>query len=120
MIYWPVNLLFHLLHIGVILFSMFAWLSPTLRPWHLLCQGGILVSWLGYGWWDGRWGNCAITDLHWLCKERFAGRPSSNSYVQYWLHDKWHLNVDRQTADRIAFSIYGATTLLSLTLWLLD
>lgn len=116
MIYQLVNLGMHLLHLGVISFSLLGWASPVLRPWHLVLQGGILLSWLGYGMLDGRWGRCAITDLHWYWKERWGKRPATESYIDYWLRLKWHLAINPQVSESGTFSIFAVITFLSLSL----
>ena len=67
----------HLLHFALIGFATFGWAVAELRPWHLALQGGILVSWVGYGVVAGRWAHCAITEWHWGLKECWTERPET-------------------------------------------
>lgn len=80
--YRPLNALFHLLHLGIILFVMLAWSVPVLLPWHLLLTSLTLVCWFVLGLWLGI-GFCPLSHWHWQLKqEHDSGRPRE-SYIHY-------------------------------------
>lgn len=55
---------FHVVHVAIIVFNLFAWLHPRLRRWHLVMVALTLGSWLILGIWYGL-GYCFVTDWHW-------------------------------------------------------
>ena len=120
MIYQTVNLLMHLLHFAIIIFSLFGWTLASFRPWHLVLQAAILLSWLGYGIWRGEWGKCVVTVAHWHWKEVWSLRPATESYIDYWLRYRLNLGVEAKLSERWTFGIFALTTLLSILLVLHD
>ena len=116
MIYQAVNLSMHLLHFLIIIFSLLGWTLAVFRPWHLLLQAGILLSWVGYGIWRGDWGKCVVTVAHWHRKETWGLRPKTESYIDYWLRGRLGFKVEGSVSERWTFGIFAATTLLSIIL----
>jgi hypothetical protein len=109
------DVLFHLAHIVVILFSALGWLYPPARPAHLCLQGLILFSWFGLGIRKG-WTYCFLTDLHWRVKRLLHQPAPGDSYVK-WLADRIAgREVDKELLWRATVGVFFATTALSALL----
>ena len=106
----------HLFHFFIIVFSLIAWIPESLRLYHLALQVGILMSWLGYGIWHGDWGRCVITVIQWYWKERYRQRPSTESYIEYWIRGKFKWDIAPSKLERCTISIFAITSLISLAL----
>lgn len=110
------NVLLHITHLFVILFSLLGWILPQTRPWHLILQALISFSWFGLGSKKG-WGYCLITDLQWKLKRSMNISMGSNSYIK-WLIDKlFSTNISEPTANLITMVTFFLTTFLSLYLY---
>lgn len=113
------NILLHIAHLAIILFSALGWLIATLRPLHLMLQGVILFSWFGLGSFKG-WTYCFLTDLHWHVKQAM-GRPAQNeTYMQMLANRLSGRDVDATLVNKVTVSVFFATTLVSLLLFLGD
>jgi hypothetical protein len=95
-------------------YSMFGFLLSDYLIHYLFFQILIICSWLGYGFYDGRWGRCIITDIQWSIKESAGLRPATESYVQYWLKYKIGLNLGEKAADMWTMGIYGVTSVIGV------
>jgi hypothetical protein len=71
------------LHIALLLFNLFGWLSPWLRL-HALMLAATAFSWLVLGYWYG-WGYCVFTDWHWQVKHHLGQVDLPASYISYLL-----------------------------------
>ncbi len=103
------NTLMHLVHLVVILVSVFGFLFTNYLHLYLLLQFLILCSWLGYGFYDKRWGRCIITDIQWKIKDAYKVRPETESYIQYWLKYKFGINSKESKVEVYIISIYVIT-----------
>jgi hypothetical protein len=75
------NVLFHLIHLGIIFFFLFGWLwQKTLLP-HFFLSILILLSWCGLGLFYG-FGYCLVTDIQWKIKKRMGEEPSTEYYIK--------------------------------------
>ena len=111
------NILLHLAHLAVILFSALGWLVAALRPLHLALQGVILFSWFGLGYFKG-WTYCFLTDLHWRIKQAMGRPAESETYMKLLADRVSRRNVDAVLVNRVTVSVFFTTTLLSLLLYL--
>jgi hypothetical protein len=109
------DVLFHLAHIVVILFSALGWLYPPARPAHLCLQGLILFSWFGLGFSKG-WTYCFLTDLHWRVKRLLQQPDPGDSYVKLLADRILGRDVDPQLVWKATVGAFFATTLLSALL----
>jgi len=83
-LYPILNCMLHMVHACIISFTLFGWLWPSWRLYHLLWILLTLGSWYILGLWMGL-GYCPVTDLHWTVKEKLGeGRPKCD-YIYYWL-----------------------------------
>lgn len=99
----------HLVHWIVIFFSVFGFLFAELLTYYLLLQFLILCSWLGYGFYDKRWGRCVITEIQWYIKDEYNLRPPTESYIQYWIKYKFGINSKESTVEKYTIAIYIIT-----------
>ena len=78
------SLLFHVLHMLLILFHLFGWLWRPLRPYHFASLNLTLLSWTVLGFFFG-FGYCPLTEWHWqsLMASGLARSELPNSYVTY-------------------------------------
>ena len=109
------NILLHIAHLAIILFSALGWLITTLRPLHLVLQGVILFSWFGLGAFKG-WTYCFLTDLHWRVKQAMGRPAQSETYMQMLANHLLARNVDAGVVNRVTITVFFSTTLLSLLL----
>jgi hypothetical protein len=109
------DVLFHLAHIVVILFSALGWLYPPARPAQLCLQGLILFSWFGLGIRKG-WTYCFLTDLHWRVKRALHQPDPGESYVKLLADRIAGREVDQQLLWKATVAVFFATTVLSALL----
>ena len=117
--YKVVNASLHLFHFLIITFSLIAWIPDSLRLYHLVLQLGVLMSWLGYGLWNGDWGRCVITVIQWYWKEKHNQRPTTESYIEYWSRDKFKWSIASNKLEKYTINTFAVTSLLSLALYLI-
>ncbi len=113
------DLLLHLAHLAVILFSALGWLVPSARPLHLGLQGLILFSWFGLGSFKG-WTYCFLTDLHWRVKQALRRPERTDSYVKVLVDRFSGGDADPIAVNRYTVTVFFVTTLLSLVLLVHD
>lgn len=110
------NILLHIIHVSIILFSMFGWILYQTRFLHLIVQFFILFSWFGLGIKKG-WGYCLITDLQWKLKRSQNVILHTDSYV-VWLIDKlFSISVREETANTITMVTFFSTYMISIYLY---
>jgi len=113
------DVLFHIAHLAVILFSGLGWLVPALRPLHLGLQGVILFSWFGLGSFKG-WTYCFLTDLHWRIRQALGKPAHSGSYMKMLADRLSGRDVNAARVNQVTVSVFFITTLFSLLLYLRD
>ncbi len=111
------NVLFHLGHIMVILFSALGWLIPETRPLHLGLQGLILFSWFGLGCFKG-WTYCFLTDLHWRVKRALKQPAYCDSYVKLLVDRISGRDNNVARVNQVTMTVFFVTTIVSLLLFL--
>jgi hypothetical protein len=109
------DVLFHIAHVIVILFSALGWLYPPARPVHLCLQGLILFSWFGLGIKKG-WTYCFLTDLHWRVKRGLHQLDPGESYVKLLADRIAGRAVDQELLWKATVGVFFATTALSALL----
>ncbi len=113
------NILLHLAHLAVILFSALGWVLPARRPLHLLLQGIILFSWFGLGYFKG-WTYCFLTDLHWRVKQAMGRPAETETYMQLLANRLLARHVAAVLVNRMTVTVFFTTTLLSLLLLIVN
>ncbi len=102
----------HVVHLIIISLSMFGFLFTDYLSLYLTLQFLVLCSWLGYGFYDNRWGCCIVTEVQWAIKEKKGLRPDTDSYIQYWIKNKLGINANESRVGLMTILVYGLTTLI--------
>ncbi len=76
------DILFTLLHVGLIVFNLTGWMWKRTRRWHLITLVLTAASWGVLGIWYG-WGYCPLTDWHWDIKRQLGEQQLPNSFIKY-------------------------------------
>ena len=99
-ILYMMNILFHLVHLGIIFFFLFGWLWQKTLTAHFILSILILLSWCGLGLLYG-FGYCLVTDIQWKIKKRMGDEPSTEYYIKYMLDKMTGLNTNPNTVNAI-------------------
>ena len=99
------DVLFTLLHCGVIGFNLFAWLFPQTRRAHSLVAGLTLLSWLGLGVYYG-WGYCFLTDWHWEVKRALGQDDLPASFIHYMVREWLGLDLAAAMVDWLTVLVF--------------
>jgi len=106
------NVLFHSLHILMIIVNLFGWIWHGTRTFHLVIFGSTVISWIGLGFFYG-WGYCFITDWHWYIKDRLGETNLPRSYITYFINNMMKLNINEMSIEQ--FTIYIFIILLIIS-----
>jgi hypothetical protein len=107
------NLLFHGVHLFIIVFSVVGWLIPPLRPFHLLLCLLIAFSWIVLGARKG-WGYCLVTDWQWKLMRKMGKTDLPSSYMSMlYRFVTGHAGDDRRI-ETITRSVFFCSFLASL------
>ncbi|WPB58476.1 DUF2784 family protein [Xylophilus sp. GOD-11R] len=112
-VYALLNGLLHAIHLGVIAFAVWGWVSPALRPAHLALMLLILGSWFVLGRWWGI-GYCPLSDWHSKLKAAAGGGRPAGSYIHQVLTTLLRRTVDATAVDRL--TLYGTLALTALSI----
>lgn len=109
------DVLFLVLHSGLVLFNLTGWIWRCTRRWHLVVIGLTVISWFGLGVFYG-WGYCPCTDWHWQVKRALGETSLPNSYIKYYLDRTSGLDWDPPVVDGLVLVLgLGA---LAISIWL--
>lgn len=78
------DILFHFLHLFVIVANLTFWMSPRTLRFSQVILGLTAFSWFGFGIFYG-WGYCFLTDWHWQIKAARGETDLPLSYIDYLL-----------------------------------
>jgi len=115
MLYRIVNALFHVIHLAIIFFVMFAWLFPALRLAHLVLILLTLGSWFILGRWFGR-GYCPVSDWHWKAKAALGEQRPGGTYIHTVLQQLSGRDLNAGTVDKVVVMVTFALAAISLAL----
>ncbi len=115
MLYHFVNALFHIFHMAIIFFVMFAWIFPPLRPAHLVLILLTLGSWFILGRWLGR-GYCPVSDWHWKAKATLGEEQPKGTYIHTVLQQLTRRDLNSVTVDKVVVMVTFALAAISLAL----
>ena len=107
------NVLFHALHIAIIVSSLFMCFFESLLVAHLWIQSSIIFSWLVLGPIHNQPGMCLITEIQKKINKHYnIDFPSS--YMIY-LYNKFGINVvDEKKINIVTFSVFAVCTIISI------
>lgn len=108
------NTIMHSMHMLIILTSLLGFLLTDLLAWYIIFQASILCSWIGYGFYDKRWGRCIITEIQWNIKDTYGKRPETESYILYWVKYKFGINSEEKNVDIYITTIFAVTFLVGI------
>ncbi|MFK7872993.1 MAG: DUF2784 family protein [Oligoflexales bacterium] len=103
----------HIIHCGLILFSMVGYLWEETRALHLFSQFMIFTSWYGLG----RFfypGYCILTDLHWRLKTVRGCRPEAEYYTKYMVDKVCGTDASRKLLDTVSHVILFSAITISV------
>ena len=110
---YALNAFFHLLHITVILSSLFMCFFEDLLVIHLWLQASILSSWLILGPIMNKPGMCLLTEIQKkINKESHIEFP--DSYMIYLYNKLGFSTTDTKKIDTVTFSVFAVCTLISI------
>jgi uncharacterized protein DUF2784 len=111
------DVLFHALHLGIIIFFLFGWMIKETRPAHYALTVLILLSWYGLGIFRG-FGYCVITDIQWKIKKRLGHEPSTEYYIKYLIDSVTRLNTRPTIVNGVTTYTYFTILVISTILLL--
>ena len=106
------DVLFHILHLFVIIVNVFFWIHPKTRKIHLIVFSLTSFSWIVIGYFYG-WGYCFLTDWHWQIKERLGQSLLPNSYITYLTNNIMGLSLADSTVQYYTMLIFVLVLLIS-------
>lgn len=110
------DLFFLSFHSALILFNLFGWVHPRLRPWHLASLLITAGSWFIMGIWYG-WGYCICTDLHWDVLHELGHQDLPNSYIVHLGERLFGIRLSSFQGDALAVSGLFVPLILNLFLF---
>jgi len=108
--------LFHGLHLGLTLFTLFGWMIPSWRILHLIVCALTLFSWFGIGLFLGKPGFCIITELHFYIRCRLGLQLQRESYIFYLVRKLTGREPSQTAVEVVTQAVFYCITLLSLAL----
>ena len=115
------NLVLHVVHLGIIIFSVVGWIFSATRIANLLLLLSILFSWHVLGPLLGKnniYGYCLVTDIQWHLKKRLGHTVPEWGYMKYLADRITGRSVNEVLVERITTGVFFFC-LLSSTLLLL-
>ena len=102
-----------LLHLVIIVFNLFGWISVYTRKAHLISIILTAASWFILGIWFGI-GYCPITEWQWNIKEELGERNLHNSFIKYYADKITGKDFDPQFIDTITTVCFAAAFIISV------
>lgn len=112
------NIVFHVLHLSIIFFFLFALLFEELRMVHFVLSILIFLSWFGLGAFFG-FGYCLVTDIQWKIKRLLKQEPTTEYYVKYMIDKVTGLDTNPVFINRMTTYIYFIILTISTVLFML-
>jgi hypothetical protein len=113
------DILFLLLHSGLILFNLLGWAWRRTRRWHLVTLAGTAASWFLMAPWYGI-GYCVCTDWHWRIRAELGIRDPDRGYIQFLLRVLLNWQPDHLLVRNVTGLIFLACVVASVVLNLRD
>ncbi|HOP64963.1 MAG TPA: DUF2784 domain-containing protein [Spirochaetota bacterium] len=110
---------FIVFHTTWTIFNLTGWWWRRTRKIHLITTGLTAFSWFVCGWFYG-WGYCICTDWHWQVRDILGKENSSYSFIHYAIRGVTGLNPDPFAVDILVLTAFLITSVLSITLNIID
>jgi hypothetical protein len=111
------SLLFHMMHSSIVIFSVTGWMFTATRPYHIVIQSIIFVSWYVLGLWYYP-GYCISTDYHFRILRKLGVDPGSQSYIKYLIDTLTPFRFEEKRLDRVIVVSFFTCYCLSVILYL--
>lgn len=118
-IYRLFNAALHALHLVVIGFTLFGWISRETRMANLILILLTLGSWFVLGRWLGS-GYCPVTDLHWKIRRAMGSTRIPDSYIKLLLDSISGKDLDPRRVNALTLVATLVAGTISLVLNVLD
>ena len=106
-------------HLFLIFFNLFGWISKKTRTYNLICLLMTLSSWFIVGLWYGI-GYCPLTDYHWKVKTQLGYENIPSSYIKYLLDGIFSTNMSSRFVEVLTMSSTMVALFLSIYLNIRD
>ncbi len=107
------DILFTLLHIVIILFNVFGWISPKTRRLHFLFILLTAASWFILGIWFGV-GYCPVTDWQWNVKRQLGEQILPPSFIEYYAEKISGNDFSHSFINKVTIVVFLLAALLSV------
>ena len=108
-----VDVLLTLIHLVMIGFNLFGWISSATRRIHFFFVLLTAASWFILGIWFG-WGYCPVTDWQWRVKEQLGEHNLPNSFIKYYADKLTGNNYSPSLIDTVTVVCFALAALLSI------
>lgn len=108
-----VDIFNHIIHLALIFFLLFGWLSKRLVKAHFITTIVVWASWLALGLYVGHIGYCVLTDWHWRVKIAAGEANLPMSYLEYIYTAISGKDVEDSLVSWIAGAMLGVITIIS-------
>ncbi len=115
--YAALNLILHVAHQGLIVFTLLGWAFCETRLLHLAAMVLVGVSWLGFGFFHGL-GYCLLTDIQWRLKQRMGERTPTGGYMKFLADRLSGRDLDARLVDSVTYITCALCCAVSLLLTL--
>ena len=113
------DLLFHFLHLMVIVINLFFWIFKRTRKVHLIVFSLTSFSWLVLGMSYG-WGYCFLTDWHWQIKRTLGEVNIPSWYITYWFNSIFDLGFNERVIDQFVLGAFVIIFVCSTVVHIID
>ncbi|MDR2013256.1 MAG: DUF2784 family protein [Rhodanobacter sp.] len=110
------NVLFHVFHLGLTLFTALGWMIPSWRMFHLAVCALTLFSWFGIGLFLGKPGFCVLTELQFYVRRQLGIQSQRESYMLYLTRKLTGREPNQMTVEITTQAVFYTVTFLSLVL----
>lgn len=117
MIYQALDIFYSLLHLLIVLFNMFGWISVRARKLHLYSVTVTLFSWIGLGAFYG-WGYCFLTDWHFEILQKLGETDLPHSYITYMIDRFLGIEVDNYLVMDITALTFAMIVVGTYSYWI--
>lgn len=106
-------------HLFLIFFNLFGWISKKTRVYNLICLLATLSCWFIVGLWYGI-GYCPLTDYHWEVKTQLGHENLPPSYIKYLLDGIFSANFSSRFIEILTMLSTAISFILSVYLNIRD
>ncbi|MBX3119021.1 MAG: DUF2784 family protein [Fimbriimonadaceae bacterium] len=113
------NILFWILHTGLVAFNVFGWMWERTRRWNLVTLGLTLGSWVGMGAFKGI-GYCLCTDVHSNIRRQMGITDDPPTYVGLLIRKATGFNPSTEFVYWLSAGVFLISLIASVSLNIRD